>query len=255
MPNWKKGGEGAHDLAHLDQVGFALTLPTSYSWSPVGAPVRVDYEAPQGRRVNGIGAYFTHGPEAGAFYHETYVRFPLPKGLRPEAAQRLAQAARAGGEPVPPLDLPERVVTAFRKRAERQQVQVSDFGVIDGEVLVSFLWKIAGRPATAPAGWRRTRPLYVVLDNYSVHHGEAVQAAKAELNAAEIFLVYLPSYSPELSRIEPIWQGIKHHEMPERSFAHLADLKRTVDTTLDRKAVTLREAARQKSDHLLPRTP
>jgi len=229
-----------------------LTLPTSYSWSPVGAPVRVDYEAPQGRRVNGIGAYFTHGPEAGAFYHETYVRFPLPKGLRPAAAQALA---RAGDEPLPSLDLPERVVTAFRKQAERQQVQVSDFGVIDGEVLVSFLWKIAGRPEAAPAGWRRERPLYVVLDNYSVHHGEVVQAAKPTLRTAGIFLVYLPSYCPELSGIEPIWQGIKHHEMPERSFAHLADLKRTVDTTLDKRAVALRTAARQKRLRLLPRIP
>jgi hypothetical protein len=222
--------------------------------------VRVDYEAPQGRRVNGIGAYFTHGPEAGAFYHETYARFPLPKGLRPEDAQALARAARASGAPRPGSgrahpDLPPPRVAAFRKQAERQQVQVSDFGIIDGELLVSFLWKIAGRPEAAPAGWRRVRPLYVVLDNYSVHHGATVQAAKAALNAAGIFLVYLPAYSPELSGIEPIWQTTKHSELPTRSFAHLGDLKRTVDTTLARRAVALREAARQKRERLFPRTP
>lgn len=254
-PSWKKGEAEAHDLAHLDQVGFALTLPTSYSWSPVGAPVRVDYEAPQGRRVNGIGAYFTHGPEAGAFHHETYVRFPLPKGLRPEVAHALAQAARVGEEALAALDLPPRRVAAFRKQAERQQVQVSEYGIIDGEVLVSFLWKIAGRPEGAAAGWQRARPLYVVLDNYSVHHGEAVRAAKAALNAAGIYLVYLPSYCPELSGIEPIWQTIKHHEMPERSFAHLGDLKRTVDETLTHRALALHQAARQKSKRLFPRTP
>lgn len=215
----------------------------------------MDYEAPQGRRVNGIGAYFTHGPEAGAFYHETYVRFPLPKGLRPETAHALSQAARAGSDSLVPLDLPPRLVAAFRKQAERQQVQVSDFGIIDGEVLVSFLWKIAGRPEDAPVGWHRVRPLHVVLDNYSVHHGQTVQAAKAALNAAGIFLVYLPSYCPELSGIEPIWQTTKHHEMPKRSFAHLAELKRTVDTTLASRSVALREAARQKRDRSFPRTP
>lgn len=232
-----------------------MTLPTSYSWSPVGEPVRVDYEAPQGRRVNGIGAYFTHGPEAGSFFHETYVRFPLPKGLRPEAAHALAQAARGGDQPLAHRDLSPRLVTAFHKQAERQQVQVSDFGIIDGEVLVSFLWKIAGRPEGAPADWRRVRPLYVVLDNYSVHHGEAVQAAKAALNAAGIFLVYLPAYCPELSRIEPIWQTTKHHEMPQRSFRHLGDLKRAVDATLASRTVALLEVGRQKTDRLFPRTP
>lgn len=248
--SWKKGEQGAHDLAHLDQVGFALTLPTSYSWSPVGAPVRVDYEAPQGRRVNGIGAYFTHGPAAGSFYHETYVRFPLPKGLTPEVAQQLARRGTDQG-----LTLPPGTVAAFRKRAAKHQVQVADFGIIDGEVLVSFLWKISGRPAGADADWRRERPLYVVLDNYSVHHGQVVQAAKAALQAAGIHLVYLPSYSPELSGIEPIWQTTKHHDLPQRSFAHLGDLKWTVDTTLARRAVTLWEAARQKREQLFPRTP
>ena len=29
--------------------------------------LRIAYEAPQGRRVNAIGAYFTHGPIAGRF--------------------------------------------------------------------------------------------------------------------------------------------------------------------------------------------
>ena len=72
-----------------------MTLPTSYSWSPVGTPVRVDYEAPQGRRVNGIGAYFTHGPRGGRFLSRDLCPLPLPKGLRPEAAHQLAQAARA----------------------------------------------------------------------------------------------------------------------------------------------------------------
>jgi hypothetical protein len=205
--------------------------------------------------VNGVGAYFTHGPEAGAFYHETYVRFPLPKGLTPEAAHQLARTARAESDRERDVAVPPRLVAAFTKRAEQQQVQVSDFGIIDGEVLVEFLWQISGRPAGAPADWRRVRPLYVVLDNYSVHHGQAVQEAKAALNAAGVFLVYLPAYSPELSGIEPIWQTTKYYEMPERSFEHLGDLKRTVDTTLARRAVALWEAARRKRARLFPRTP
>ena len=34
------------------------------------------YEAPQGRRVNAIGAYCSHGPMAGEFHFETYARLP-----------------------------------------------------------------------------------------------------------------------------------------------------------------------------------
>jgi transposase len=167
----------------------------------------------------------------------------------------LAQAARGGPEARGSLDLPPRLVASFRKQAERQQVQLTDYGIIDGEVLVSFLWKIAGRPEGATVGWQRARPLYVVLDNYSVHHGEAVRAATTALNAAGIYLEYLPSYSPELSGIEPIWQTIKHYELPKRSFTHLGDLKRTVDETLTKRTLALRQAARQKSDRLFPRTP
>lgn len=249
MQRWKKGDQQALDLAHLDQVGFALTLPTSRSWSVVGEPIRVDYEAPQGRRVNGIGAYFTHGPEAGAFHHETYVRFPLPKGVAPEMVHQIARAARAAGgagEAAALPDLSKGVAASLAKRAEQHGVEVADFGIINGEVLVRFLWKISGRPEGVPGGWRRARPLYVVLDNYKVHKSKPVARALPALNAAGIHLVYLPAYSPKLSRIEPLWHTTKYHDMPKRSFTDLGELKEAVDTTLARRTVALRDAARQR---------
>ncbi len=53
------------DRCHLDDAGCALTLPTTYTWYLRGERLRVPYQAPQGRRVNVLGAYFTHGPQAG----------------------------------------------------------------------------------------------------------------------------------------------------------------------------------------------
>ena len=47
---------GERDLYDLDECGFAPTLPTNYTWARVGTRVVVPYEAPQGRRVNVIGA-------------------------------------------------------------------------------------------------------------------------------------------------------------------------------------------------------
>jgi transposase len=53
---------GERDLYHLDECGFAPTLPTSYTWAREGTRPLVPYEAPQGRRVNVIGALATAGP-------------------------------------------------------------------------------------------------------------------------------------------------------------------------------------------------
>jgi transposase len=43
--------------------------------------------------------------------------------------------------------------------------------------------------------------LQVVLDNYSVHTSEVVEAAKGALAAAGVHLVYLPSYSPDMNSV------------------------------------------------------
>ena len=212
------------DLCHLDQVGFAPTAPTTYSWGAVGQRLVVPYEAPQGRRVNAMGAYFTHGPLAGAFPFVSFASLPKSRAKQP----RKTEAERAADHGLTPEEL----------------------GSIDAEVFLAFLWTLAGRPATAPAeSWRRERPLIIVLDNYSVHQSTRVKEEAERLRAANIQLFYLPSYSPELSKIEPIWQDVKYREMPTRSYTNLGELKRAVDRALAAKAVTLRDAA-----HLFPRT-
>jgi hypothetical protein len=76
--------------------------------------------------------------------------------------------------------------------------------------------------------------------------GIQVQEALPELTAANIHLFFLPSYSLELSQIEPIWQAVKHHEMAKRSFAWLGDLKTAVVEALTRKANALLNAQREK---------
>jgi hypothetical protein len=53
---------GEHDLYYLDECGFAPTLPTGYTWAREGVRPLVRYEAPQGRRVNVLGAWAPFGP-------------------------------------------------------------------------------------------------------------------------------------------------------------------------------------------------
>jgi hypothetical protein len=177
----------------------------------------VPYEAPQGRRLNVIGGYFSHGPQAGKFLFESYAS--LPQSRAKQRRRSLAeQAARHGLSP-------------------------EEIGVIDSEVFLGFLWRLAGRPPDAPEGWGRERPLVVVVDNYQVHKSERVKAELPHLKAADVYLFYLPAYSPELSKIEAIWHDVKYHYLTERSHQELGTLKPAVDGALLRKSLELRERA------------
>jgi hypothetical protein len=138
--------------------------------------------------------------------------------------------------------------------AAAHDLAVDDVGVIDSERVLAFVWRVAGRPQDAPAGWKRARPLMIVLDNYAVHKSHTVVAAQPALITANVELVYLPAYCPELSAMEPIWNDVKQHRMPTRSFERVADLKRAVDDALAQKAQQLRQAHIRTTNFAHPAT-
>jgi putative transposase len=72
-------------------------------------------------------------------------------------------------------------------------------------------------------------PRVVVLDNAGIHTSKLMKAARPDLAKLGIYLYYLPAYSPELNRIEPVFKQVKHHEMPVRSFTSKADLRTAVE--------------------------
>jgi len=198
-------------------------MPTTYSWYPRGQRLRVPYQAPQGRRVNVIGAYFTHGPDAGRLAYRSWAGLPKSRAKHPR--------------------------TTPEERAAAQGLTVDAVGPIDAERLVAFLWQVAGRPPEAVPTWRRARPLVIALDNYSVHTSQTLLAAQPQLAAANVELLYLARYCPEQSGIEPVWNDVKQHQIPIRSFAQVADLKHAVDDALARKAQLLQHAP-EKSTNL-----
>ena len=116
-----------------------MTLPTSYSWFLQGERLHVPYEAPQGRRVNVIGAHFSHGLEAGRLEYQSWAVLPKSR----------AKQQRKSAE----------------ERAATHDLRAEEVGPIDAERVVSFIWQIAGRPAVADATWKRERPLMIALDN------------------------------------------------------------------------------------------
>jgi transposase len=57
-----RAAAGRLKLYYLDECGFSPTLPTGSSWALAGERKLVEYEAPQGRRVNALAAYRPYGP-------------------------------------------------------------------------------------------------------------------------------------------------------------------------------------------------
>jgi hypothetical protein len=196
-----------------------MTLATSSSWFLRGKRLHVPYQAPQGRRVNAIGAHFTHGPEAGRLEHQSWAVLPTRRAKQPRVS--------------------------IEARAAVHGLRVEEVGPIDAERVVAFVWHIAGRPADAPADWKRERELYVAWDNYAVHKSETVRAAQEQWAAAGVQVVFLAAYCPEQSDIEPVWNDVKQHQLPIRSFEQVADLKHAGDHALTCKAAQLRRRAEQ----------
>jgi hypothetical protein len=159
-----KAAVGRLKLYYLDECGFSPTLPVSSSWTLPGQRKLVEYEAPQGRRVNVLAAYRPQGP-------------------------------------TPRLD----VFTAER--------------TWKGHDLVAFLRSLP---------WADV-PRVVVLDNGSLHTGRIIREARRDLARRGIFLYYLPPYSPELNRIEPVFRQVKYQEMPRRSYTCRLGLREAVE--------------------------
>jgi hypothetical protein len=113
-------------------------------------------------------------------------------------------------------------------------------GKLDSAAFLTFVWRdVAGlpdAPADLPVGYRRIRPCAIVLDNYSVHKSKEVQAAIPDLERVGVGFYYLPPYSPELNRIEPLWRHVKHEELPVRGYRSLDDLCAAVTDALNQHA-------------------
>ena len=59
-----------------------------------------------------------------------------------------------------------------------------------------------------------TRPKLIILDNAPVHRGEEFEDELEELAELGIYVMFLPSYAPELNLIELLWQKIKYEWLP-----------------------------------------
>lgn len=65
----------------------------------------------------------------------------------------------------------------------------------------------------------------VVVDNAPVHHSKAFQAKIQEWQELDLYVYFLPPYSPELNKIETLWRFIKYKWLPLDAYANINNLK------------------------------
>jgi transposase len=116
------------------------------------------------------------------------------------------------------------VLAAYRPDAAAPWLGVEAFErTLKSEDLLAYLRTL---PAAAV-------PRVVVLDNASLHVSKVVKAQRRVLAQQGIYLYYLPAYSPELNRIEPVFRQVKYQEIPVRSYTSKPALRAAVEHGFD----------------------
>lgn len=141
------------DLWFLDQSGFAPTLPTGSGWGRLGTRLVVPHEAPQGRRVNAVGALAPHGPAGPRFVHETRRK---AEG-RYDAAAHLAFVDRLAGTGTGPAPRPCVVVLDNYSVHHSRAVKAAAPGLAARGIAFCFLPPYSPELNPIEAVWRHVK--------------------------------------------------------------------------------------------------
>lgn len=104
----------------------------------------------------------------------------------------------------------------------RTMLAVTNTTVVNTDTMCQLLRQIAAQDLTGP--------VTVVLDNARYQRNKVVQAVAAELS---ITLLYLPSYSPNLNRIERRWGFARRQAVYGKYHPDFASFRAAIERTLD----------------------
>ena len=96
----------------------------------------------------------------------------------------------------------------------------SKHGSIDGEFVVSAIEQ-----------WRQglTKPTVLVLDNAPIHRSALFTSRLEGWQEGNLYVFFLPAYSPHLNRIERLWLKAKQRWLSPSAYVDLASLKVALD--------------------------
>ena len=77
-----------------------------------------------------------------------------------------------------------------------------------------------------------TKPTVVVLDNASIHHSKAFEAKVEEWQQDDLYVFFLPTYSPHLNPIEILWRFVKYQWLPYETIVSQQELDEKLENLL-----------------------
>ena len=72
----------------------------------------------------------------------------------------------------------------------------------------------------------------IVIDNATIHHSQAFKAKIPEWEALDVFVFYLPTYSPHLNLIETFWRKCKYEWLLPQHFESWKSIMAQIDDIL-----------------------
>ncbi len=109
----------------------------------------------------------------------------------------------------------------------RERIAVTNTTVVNTATMCELLRKFAAQGLSGP--------ITLVLDNARYQRNAVVQDLAKELG---IVLLFLPSYSPNLNRIERLWKFMKRRSLYGRYHPRFAEFRAAIEETIDGIATT-----------------
>jgi len=72
----------------------------------------------------------------------------------------------------------------------------------------------------------------LVIDNASVHHSKVFEIKINEWREQDLYVYFLPKYSPELNKIEILWRFIKYSWLPFGAYTNIQIFKECLNEIL-----------------------
>lgn len=76
------------------------------------------------------------------------------------------------------------------------------------------------------------KPRVLVLDNARIHRSRLVQSKLSDWEAKNLYVFYLPTYSPHLNLIETLWRKMKYEWLKAEDYASFETLSEAVKKIL-----------------------